>query len=75
MGANFREAQRAQTDADFISKLAISLKELEESAYWLESLEETKIYPPELLVQIRDEPRQLEQSLLQFPKRINGYKI
>lgn len=35
IGANAREAKRAQSDADFLSKLSIALKEAEESEYWL----------------------------------------
>ena len=38
IGANIREARFAQSVADFVSKLSISLKEGEETAYWLELL-------------------------------------
>jgi len=38
VGANYREAYRARSRAEFISKLGDCLKELEESAYWLELL-------------------------------------
>lgn len=38
IGANIREANYAQSKADFISKLYISLKECNESDYWLELL-------------------------------------
>ena len=38
IGANIREAQFAQSEADFISKLSISLKEASETQYWLEVL-------------------------------------
>ena len=41
IGANLHEAQYAQGTKDFISKLEISLKECNESAYWLELLYET----------------------------------
>ncbi len=41
IGANIRESKRAQTAADFYSKLTISLKEAEETAYWLELLFES----------------------------------
>lgn len=40
IGANIRESKRAQTEADFYSKLTVSLKEAEETAYWLELLYE-----------------------------------
>ena len=38
IGANVREAQFAQSDADFVSKLSIALKEGTETQYWLEVL-------------------------------------
>ena len=38
IGANIREARFAQSTADYVSKLSISLKEGEETAYWLELL-------------------------------------
>ena len=38
VGANVREAQFAQSDMDFISKLSIALKEASETQYWLEVL-------------------------------------
>ncbi|MBS1790228.1 MAG: four helix bundle protein [Acidobacteria bacterium] len=37
-GAQYREACRAKSDADFISKIEGALQELEESDYWLELL-------------------------------------
>lgn len=41
IGANCREALRAQSRADFVSKMNIALKEADETAYWLELLTET----------------------------------
>ena len=38
IGANIREANYAQSKADFVSKLQISLKECYESEYWLDLL-------------------------------------
>ena len=38
IGANIHEARYAQSRADFISKLEISLKECSETDYWLELL-------------------------------------
>lgn len=38
IGANIREARRAQSPADFVAKMSISLKEAEESRYWYELL-------------------------------------
>ena len=41
IGANIREAQYAHGKADFIAKLQISLKEANETGYWLELLFKT----------------------------------
>jgi four helix bundle protein len=41
VGANIREAQHAQTTADFLHKLSIAQKECEETKYWLELLNAT----------------------------------
>jgi four helix bundle protein len=38
VGANYREAFRARSKHEFIAKCGDSLRELEESAYWLELL-------------------------------------
>ena len=38
VGANYREASRARGKPAFISKCGDSLKEVEETAYWLELL-------------------------------------
>ena len=42
IGANIREAEHAQSRADFIHKLSIAQKECDESMYWLELLKETE---------------------------------
>ena len=41
VGANYREACRARSKAEFIAKMGDCLKELDESSYWFELLEET----------------------------------
>ena len=41
IGANIHEALYAQSKADFVSKLNISLKEASETSYWLTLLEMT----------------------------------
>ena len=41
VGALVREAQNAESKADFIHKLGITQKECDESIYWLELLVET----------------------------------
>ena len=46
VGANYREANRARSKAEFISKIGDCLKEADETLYWLELLLEEKIVPP-----------------------------
>ena len=42
IGANVSEAQRAQSRADFYSKMSIALKEANETYYWLRLLYRTE---------------------------------
>jgi four helix bundle protein len=45
IGANVREAQNAQSKADFIHKMKIALKEVDETEYWLLLCNGSKNYP------------------------------
>ena len=42
IGANISEAQKAQSKADFYTKMCIALKEANETFYWLRLLKETE---------------------------------
>ena len=58
IGANYREANRAQSHDDFIHKLAICEKEAAETEYWLELAQEanltTSTSSEELLREVRE---------------------
>ena len=45
IGANVREAQNAESKADFVHKLTIAAKEADETEYWLLLCEESPNYP------------------------------
>lgn len=45
IGANVHEAQNAESKADFIHKLKIAAKELDETKYWLILCKKAKTYP------------------------------
>lgn len=45
IGANVREAQNAESKADFIHKMKIALKETEETQYWLDICNASENYP------------------------------
>ena len=42
IGANIREAQNAESAADFIHKLGVAQKETDETIYWIELLHRTE---------------------------------
>lgn len=45
IGANIREAQNAESKADFVHKMKIALKEADETEYWLLLCDASKYYP------------------------------
>ncbi len=55
VGANYREAFRARSKPEFISKCGDCLKEVEETAYWLELLVEGELVVAEKLASLRQE--------------------
>ena len=58
--ANYGEAQSAESRADFIHKMKISLKELRETLVWLKMIKRAKfIEPPSKLESLLDENNQL----------------
>ncbi len=59
VGANYREAQRARSKAEFIAKIGDCLKELDETSYWLELLTESGIIPAPKLAALQGECHQL----------------
>ena len=59
VGAQYREACRAKSPADFINKMEGSLQELDETGYWLELLTESQIVPAEKLVDLQKETNEL----------------
>ena len=59
VGANYREAQRARSTAEFIAKIGDCLKELDETSYWLELLVRSEIVTPRKLAALRQENEEL----------------
>ena len=69
VGANYREAFRGRSKAEFIAKCGDSLRELEETAYWLELLVDAKIISAENLLPIRQECDELIAIFVTILKR------
>jgi four helix bundle protein len=59
VGAHYREASRARSNAEYISKIEVGLQELEESIYWLELLSEAGIIKAPNLTNLIQESEEL----------------
>jgi four helix bundle protein len=59
VGAQYREACRARSRAEFVSKVESALQELEESRYWFELLVEAEVVPERRMQGLMDEAREL----------------
>jgi four helix bundle protein len=59
VGANFREATRARSGAEFATKANISLMELDETTYWCELLDESEIITADRLTPLKHEAEEL----------------
>jgi len=57
--ANYGEARAAESRSDFVHKLRVVLKELNETAVWLQLIEETSLLPAQLIGPILAENQEL----------------
>jgi four helix bundle protein len=64
VGAHYREAHRARSTPEFVSKIEGGLAELEEACYWLELLGETQILPCARLADLCAEANELTAILV-----------
>lgn len=63
IGANVSEAQQAQSQANFLTKMNISLKEAAETKYWLRLLNATDKLTDKETKSILDECIEIEKTL------------
>lgn len=68
IGANIREAIRAQSKPDFYSKMNISLKESEETEYWLELLHESGYITQEQFDSMYNDCQEILKMLVSITK-------
>ena len=69
VGANYREASRGRSKAEFISKIGDCLKEIEETEYWMELLVDARCVPASEMAGLLDETRQLNAIFTCIAKR------
>ena len=72
VGANYREASRARSKAEFTAKVGDSLKEIEETEYWIELLADSGCLAPSKLLDLLDETRQLIAIFTTINKKSKG---
>ncbi|MBK9209335.1 MAG: four helix bundle protein [Anaerolineales bacterium] len=70
VGAQFRESQRAKSDADFINKLEGCLQEADETAYWLELLVRSEIVPADKFEFLRKETDEIIAILVTIVTKV-----
>jgi four helix bundle protein len=59
IGANYRAACRAKSDADFLNKLKIVEEETDETLYWLEILEDGNFVGSKILDELKKETNEI----------------
>jgi four helix bundle protein len=72
VGANYREATRGRSDAEFISKVEIALQELEETRYWMELIVESEIFSKEKIKELQEEADELVAILTSSVKTVKN---
>lgn len=72
VGAHYREACRAKSDADFINKLEGGLQELDETAYWLELLVESGTVKAARLRPLMQETNELIAIFVTIVNKMKG---
>jgi four helix bundle protein len=70
VGANYREANRARSKADFSNKISIAESEASETVYWLEIIEELKWAENEIVQVLMKEANELLAILTSIGKNL-----
>jgi len=68
IGANIREAEFAQSKLDFINKMSISLKEANETDYWLDLLHATDYIKDNDFAQYKKKSKEMLKLLVSIVK-------
>lgn len=72
IGAHYREANRAKSDADFINKMETALQELDETNYWLELIVEAEIFNEQKVSPLIQETNELNAIFTTIVKKIKS---
>ena len=75
IGANIAESQFAQSDADYISKLSIALKETSETMYWLDLLHESDFISLKQYESLLNDVKTITGTLVNIVNKIKSNNI
>jgi four helix bundle protein len=70
VGANYRAALRAKSDADFVYKLEVVIEEADESMYWLEASEAAGLLSSQLVLPLLKEANELTSIFVATVKTV-----
>ncbi|MDR1696696.1 MAG: four helix bundle protein [Rickettsiales bacterium] len=69
VAANYRAAQRARSTKEFNAKIRIVLEESDETLFWIEILQDSKLLKPNLLESIKKEADELTAIFCTISKK------
>ena len=72
IGANLSEAEFAQSKADFITKLSISLKEAAETKFWLKLLHDTDLLEDKMFYSMYTDVKDIISLLVTILRKLKG---
>ena len=72
VGAQYREARRAKSNADFVSKIEGALQELDETVYWLELLCDTGLTQNDVADKLTAEANELISIFVSVVRKVKS---
>ncbi len=75
VGAQYREARRAKSTADFLSKTEGALQEVDEAGYWLELIQDSGIRTDSSINALRTEARELLAIFVAITRKAKQNKL
>lgn len=75
MGAQYREAQRAKSLADFVSKTEGALQEVDEAGYWLELIQDSGLETSAGITELRLEAREILAIFVAITRKAKADKL
>lgn len=75
VGAQYREARRAKSTADFLSKTEGALQEIDEAGYWLELIQDSGIEIDNGISALRAEAKELLAIFVAITRKVKQNKL